>query len=319
MNGHILVIKTGALGDIVIARPAIEAIRDHHPGAAITVLTTPAYAALVALIPEIRVTAFHRKGWIHACRLRRWLRASRFDVAYDLQGSRHARRAADWSGAPVLHRLPPERPAEHACARLGRLLRDAGLTPPAVPPRWPAPAEARSRMADWMAAQGFDPQRLVLVHAGTSRRWPTKRWPPAHFAALARRLAGDGMQIAWIGGPDDAALNRRLVKAAGTGTVATLDIPCLLALAERACLGIGNDSGPMHLMAAAGLPVYGLFGPTDWRRSHAVGQRDRALHIDVDCGPCHRRRCPRRHRHRCMTDLDVETVWRAINEQTRDG
>jgi ADP-heptose:LPS heptosyltransferase len=77
----------------------------------------------------------------------------------------------------------------------------------------------------------------------------------------------------------------------------------LAALGRRAEFAVVNDSAPMHILSASPLPVYALFGPTDWRRSHGLGQAERVLLNPVACSPCHRPVCPPGYDHRCLSEL----------------
>jgi ADP-heptose:LPS heptosyltransferase len=312
--GTILVIKLGALGDVVLALPPVARIQAAHPGRCITVLTAPEYAPLFAALPDVDVVAFPRKGFIPMARLLRWLFAQRVEVVYDLQGSLRSRIMTLLTQAPVrvggsaafaYTHAPPKADATrlHACDRLNRLLATVGIEP--ADPYWRMqvlPA-AQSRVTDWLHGHGLAEQSLVLLHAGSSPRWPSKRWPAAHFRELALALAGRGLHVIWLGGADDAELNRTLGSATGTDASGEFSYPELAALARHAEFAVTNDSGPMHMLATAGLPVYACFGPTDWRRSHAQGQAERVLTSDADCSPCQLQVCPPQRRHVCMRDL----------------
>jgi ADP-heptose:LPS heptosyltransferase len=146
------------------------------------------------------------------------------------------------------------------------------------------------------------------MHAGASERWPSKRWEAASYAALAQTLQGRGFTVIWIGGVADRAVNRRLAAETGIDATAAFSFMELLALGRHACFAVVNDSGPMHLLAAAALPVYAFFGPTDWRRSHAPGQQRYILHHAVQCSPCFLPECPPEHGHRCLRAISPATV-----------
>lgn len=317
--GTILVIKLGALGDVVLALPHIARIQAAHPGRCITVLTAPEYAPLFAALPGIDVVAFPRKGFIAMVRLLRWLFAQRIEVVYDLQGSSRSRIMTLLTQAPVrvggsvafaYTHAPPVAAAAwlHACDRLNRLLATVGIEPADPDWRMPVLPDAQSRVNDWLRGHGLSEQLLVLLHAGSSLRWPSKRWPATYFRELSQALAGQGLQVIWIGGADDTELNRTLASATGTDTSGEFSYPELAALARHAVFAVTNDSGPMHILAAAGLPVYAFFGPTDWRRSHAPGQQQHVLTHPVSCSPCQLRICPPKRRHACMRDLSPARV-----------
>ncbi len=317
--GTILVIKLGALGDVVLALPPIARIQAAHPGRCITVLTAPEYAPLFAALPGIDVVAFPRKGFMAMVRLLRWLFAQRVEVVYDLQGSLRSRIMTLLTQAPTriggsaafaYTHAPPANDATrpHACDRLNRLLATVGIEPTDPDWRMPVLPDVQSRVDGWLQGRGLAEQSLVLLHAGSSPRWPSKRWPAAYFNELSQALAGHGLHVIWIGGADEAELNRALASATGTDAGEEFSYPELAALARRAVFAVTNDSGPMHILAAVGLPVYAFFGPTDWRCSHAQGQAERVLTSDAECSPCQLRVCPPQRGHACMHDLSPARV-----------
>jgi ADP-heptose:LPS heptosyltransferase len=204
----------------------------------------------------------------------------------------------------------------HAFDALNRLLRCAGIKPVTPGLRLEAGETARQRVADWLQAHEVRDTRLALVHAGSSERWLSKRWDEQHYAELAKQLEARDCAVVWIGGEPDRALNRRLSSLAGLDATGAFDFRQLIALGEQAAFAVASDSGPMHILAAAGLPVYAFFGPTDWRRSHAPGQQDRVLTHAVPCSPCHLPVCPPGRRHRC---LDAISPAEVIERLEKDG
>ncbi len=103
-------------------------------------------------------------------------------------------------------------------------------------------------------------------------------------------------------------MNGRLAGHTGMDATAVFSFTGLLALAGHAAFAVTNDSGPMHVLSAAGLPVYAFFGPTDWRRSHALGQAARVLLNPVPCSPCQLPVCPPERRHACLRGITPESV-----------
>lgn len=318
MTARILIIKWGALGDVVVSSPHIRTILEAHREAEPALLTAPAFAPLFAGHPRLEVVAFPRKGARAMWSAQRWVRDQRFAAVYDLQGSNRSRILTLLSGAPKRVGLGPRwiythRPAgddvrEHIFLRLNRLLEGAGL--PAAEPRprlWPAAAE-RQAVQDRLTAEGLAARPFALLHAGSSARWPSKRWEAEHFAALARGIEAAGVAVLWIGGPDEAELNRTLAAQAGRDMTGAFSIPGLTELASRARFAVVNDSGPMHLLSAADIPVYAFFGPTDWRRHHAIGQAGRVFTHPVECSPCYLGECPPERRHVCLAEIGPAQV-----------
>lgn len=292
MSERILVIKLAALGDIVQAFGPFAAIRAHHPGAHITLLTTPPYAELARLSPwfdavwtDGRPAASDLRGlW----RLGRRLRAARFDRVYDLQtSSRSSRyrllvgRGAEWSGIARGASHPhanPLRDLMHTIERQRDQLEMAGIRD------FPAPD------LTWLDGDIADlglPPRFALLVPGASPLRPGKRWPVAHYAALA---AGLDCPVAVVGGASEGPLAAAILAAAPGGTDLTgrTSLARLGAVARRAAFAVGNDTGPTHLIAAAGCPTLALFGAESdpalcapRGRAVAVLQRDSLARLTV--------------------------------------
>ncbi len=323
---RILVIKLGALGDVILALPHVRRIVAAHPDASVTLLTAPEYADIVTGEPGLAVTAFRRRGLVEMSRLLAWLRRQRFGVVYDLQGSLRSRIMTRVSGArrrigrraDTAYTHAPDAAGNtlHAFDELNLLLDCAGIEP-AVPRLDLEPgAPARQVVADWLHDHDLPQARLVLVHAGSSERWLSKRWDEKHYLDLAQLLEARQCRVLWIGAAPDRELNRRLSSVAGLDATAAFDLRQLVALGQQAAFAVVSDSGPMHILAAAGLPVYAFFGPTDWRRSHAPGQAGRVLTNPVPCSPCHLPVCPSEKRHRCLDAISPADV---ITRLEKDG
>lgn len=321
MGDRTLIIKMGALGDVVLCTPQIERIIEAHAGE-VWLLTSPPFAPLFAGHPRLRVVVFPRQGARAMWAAWRWVRGQRFDAVYDLQGSDRSRALTLLSGAGRRVGIAPRwvythGPAtddirDHVFPRLNRLIESAGL--PAAEPRprlWPAAAEQQAVSAR-LAAEGLAERPFALLHAGSSTRWLSKRWEPEHFLALARGIETAGVAALWIGGPDEAELNRVLAAQAGRDMTGAFSIPGLIEVARRARFAVVNDSGPMHLLSAAGIPVYAFFGPTDWRRHHAIGQGERVFVHPVECSPCYLGACPPERQHACLAQIAPEQVLQRL-------
>ncbi len=260
----ILVIRLGALGDFVQSFGPFAAIRAHHPGARIVLLTTPPFADLARRSPWFdEVWSEGRPAW-HDPRavlgLRRRLRGARFGRVYDLQTSGRSSRyrwlvglGVEWSGVARGASHPhdnPDRDALHTIERQREQLEAAGIT------HFPAPA------LDWLAADpgGFClPPDFALLVPGASPQRPGKRWPEARFAAFA---AASPIPCVVLGGKAEVAMAAQIADAApGTINLAgRTSFAEIAALARRARFALGNDTGPTHLVAAAGCPTLALFG-----------------------------------------------------------
>ncbi len=264
---RILVIRLGALGNIVQSLGPFAAIRAHHRGAAITVLTRAAYANWLAAAPYFdRVWIDDAPAWWNFAgwrRLRQRLVAGGFARVYDLQTSGRSSRyfalfprgaRPEWSGIArgCSHPDPdPARDTRHDLARQRGQLRAAGIADvPDADLAWTGGDLARFRL----------PPGVALLVPGSAPHRVAKRWPVAHYRAAARALAAGGLIPVIVGGADE----RTLGQAIATDTPARdltgqTTLGEVAALARAAALAIGNDTGPMHLIAAAGCRAVVLF------------------------------------------------------------
>jgi len=275
---RILVIKLSALGDVLLAFPAFDRIRAAHPDADVTLLTTGPYAALAAAGPWFdAVEADGRpRGLAGTLALVGRMRRRRYDVVYDLQGNDRTNALFQalrpfpprWSGVAFGCALPhrnPDRRRMHTLERQAEQLRDAGIWPdaPTAPGAAPAPNVAwmLARERAVPAAALGEGRPVALLVPGAAPHRPAKRWPADRYADLARRLDALGLAVQLVGGPAEAALAQDIASAApGARNLAgRTDFAGIAALGAGAALAVGNDTGPMHLIAAAGAPSVCLF------------------------------------------------------------
>ena len=314
---NILIIKLGALGDVVMATPLIEAIQQHHHDATCHLLTTPAYAPIFAAWPNLTVTAMPRRGWRNMLRAMRFVRALDCAAIYDLQGNDRSALWCATSGAPIRignhtrypythHPHAPWTGQMHIFARMLEVLAAAGITSVGAVPQLPLTDNERSRVRQWIVDHELTPDAFAILHAGASAARPEKRWP--YFEALGRRLNDAGIVPVWIGAEAERAENRRLgTSAGGIDACGAFSISELAELGRCARFAITNDSGPMHVLAASGIPVFGLFGPSDWRRNHTLGQADNVIACVETCAEfAGERTAP------CLDRVPVELVWQRL-------
>jgi ADP-heptose:LPS heptosyltransferase len=265
----ILVIKLGALGDFVQALGPFAAIRRHHAGDRVTLLTTPPFADLAhasgyfdAVETCGRPRALDLKDWV---RLLRVLNTG-YKRVYDLQTSDRSSlyhsligfpfsRAPEWSGIAIgaSHRhADPKRDYMHTIDRQRDQLAQAGVADVPLPDiTW-----VKADVARFALTAPY----LLMVPGGSAHR-PEKRWPAERFAALARRLLAAGITPVLLGAGGEAALLGAIAEAVpGTRNLADrTSFVEIVALARGARAAVGNDTGPMHLIAATGIPVVALF------------------------------------------------------------
>ena len=313
-----LIVRFGALGDVVLATPLLRAIARAHPAAAVTFVTKAAWAPLLAGHPHVaRVEALapgesvralaarlRRTAWAHRLDLHGSLRsrALRALVGGRWRGCRkpRLRRAVRvWTGAPVTT-IP------HVAEQYFAAARDLGVVPDGDPAYVaPGPADAAR------AAPLRPPDPYVVLVPGAAHA--TKRWPTGHWNRLAVLLEGRGLATVVAGAADDAGR----VTAPGTASACGLGLGPTAALLRGAAAVVAGDTGLMHLATAVAAPVVALYGPTDPALGYAP-YRARAVVLarDLACRPCStygRAHCPLRH-HRCMIDLTPDEVARAVQD-----
>ena len=269
-GGKILVIKLGALGDFALAMGPFAAIRRHHVGARITLLTIPSLVELAQACgyfdevwSDSRPNAIDVCGWLA---LARRLKGGAFDRVYDLQTSDRSSlyfrlmsppfgKSPEWSGIArgASHRHGnPRRDFLHTIERQKEQLALAGIA--AVP--LPDLSWARADIGRF----DLHPPYVLLVPGSAPKR-PEKRWPETLFAQLAAQLVTRGLQPVLIGAASErgiiGAICRQVSAARDLcGQTSYLDI---VGLARGARGALGNDTGPMHLIAATGCRTVSLF------------------------------------------------------------
>jgi ADP-heptose:LPS heptosyltransferase len=274
----VLVIKLSAVGDFVLAFPAFERIRQAHRDAKITLLTTPPFEALARSSPffdrvEIDGRPDGPAGWLALIARLRW---AKYDRIYDLQNSGRTNLyfqglrpfPPEWSGTAIgaSHRhRNPNRGSMHALERQAEQLQVAGIWPEAPT----APLSAAPPDISWILnkspaarpIQATNPRPVVLLIPGSSAHRPEKRWPIDHYARLAERLQAEGFDIVVIGTLQESQLAHAIQRRAPRARDLTgrTDFAQIAAYGARSALAVGNDTGPVHLIAAAGAPTIALF------------------------------------------------------------
>jgi ADP-heptose:LPS heptosyltransferase len=255
---NILFITATRIGDAVLSTGLLGWLIERYPGAEVTIACGPAAAPLFSELPGLRRVLVVRKRQASLHWLRLWSSCAgrRWDLVVDLRRS-----ALAWFLRAGERRLPPKSDATiHRVALLGRTL---GLEPPPAPRLWIAP-----RHED--AAARLLPSGQPILALAPTANWAAKIWPAARFAELGRRLTAPGAPLAGAavvvtGGRGEEDLARPVLEAVPAAQRIDLfgqDLLTAAAVFRRSALFIGNDSGLMHLAAAAGVPTLGLFGPT---------------------------------------------------------
>lgn len=334
---RILIVKLGSIGDIVHTLPSLAALRRALPRAEISWVVERRAAEILRDNPILdRLIEVDTKV------LRRWpvsgetllaprqqlrrLRASAFESALDFQGLLKSALIARLSGAKRIYgfarealREPPSRflltKTVHVPLRAHVIVKNLALVEGAlgIPvPTNPAEFEfpiattpAHETEAD-EAAAGID-ERFAILNPGGG--WPTKLWSAERFGVLADELwTHHGLSSLITYGPGERELAETVLSASRSGKARAVSpsLKGFYALAKRASLYVGGDTGPTHLAVAAGAPVAGLFGPTEWWRNGSPRPEDICIErSDISCRTdCHRRACSQ---WICM-DISVEQV-----------
>jgi heptosyltransferase-2 len=318
---EVLVVRFGSLGDVILTTPLVRAIRRAHPDARITYLTKPAYGPLLATDPNVSSVVTLEPGE-RVTALARRLRGTRWDHRLDLHGSlrsaalrrllggrwgtwsrRRARRnLLIWLG---VDRLSPPVPVAERYFEAARAL---GVSPDHGPAEVHTTPDADARAA------ALVPGRPYVVLCPGAAHW-NKRWPPAHWGAVARALVARGTTVVGVG----TAAERALLDLPGVVSGFGEGLGVAAALLRGARAVVANDSGLMHLATAVGTPVVALFGPTSPLFGYAPYRSPGVvLEVPLPCRPCTAfggPHCPMRH-HRCMIDLDPARVLAALETLT---
>ncbi len=263
----ILVIKHSALGDFVLATGPMMAIRAHHPNAHITLLTTKTFAGwgrdcgwFNDVVIDSRPPISQFKQWLD---LRADMRGRKFDMVYDLQTSGRTNfyfyfwqpHSMNWNGAAKLASYPhtnPNRARMHTTDRHREQLAIAGIEN--VPPP----------NLDWMQADTAKfqlPENYVLLVPGGSAHRPQKRWPVEHYIKAAEYIKSQGMTPVLLGSTADQDVVDPIANAcpAAVNLLNKTNFAEIVALGRGAACAIGNDTGPMHMIAPTGCPSIVLF------------------------------------------------------------
>jgi len=274
---RILFISSTRIGDAVLSTGLLDHLMRAHPGARFTIVCGRVAEGVFRRMPQLeRLISVEKRPYsLHWLEIWGAVAFARWDLVVDLRASAIAWLL--WTRARKI--IQGGRRPGHRLAHLAALL---GVTPPPLPVIWTAPEDNARAAALLPAGRPW----LVL---GPTANWHRKVWPAERFAELALRLtapdgAFPGAGIAILGGPGDQ--ERSMATPVLTALpqaldlVGKLELPEVAAVLARAAMFIGNDSGLMHLAAAAGAPTIGLFGPTPSDEYGPAGPKAQAVLAD---------------------------------------
>ncbi|KCZ55665.1 hypothetical protein HY29_11100 [Hyphomonas beringensis] len=317
----VLVIKLSALGDFVLSLGAMKAVREAHPKARITLLTTPPYKEFAELCPYVDEveTDGRPEGMKATAALIQRIRKAKYDIIYDFQTSGRTKnyytalnrtgRPPLWSGhhekAAFFHDNA-DRKTMHSIDRLAEQLEVAGVAPGG---RWLGNSSPKPDLS-WVRPKLRDAPRLqpayfsleqpyMLLIPGASAHREAKRWPVENYAELAKRVAERGITPVIIGGKAEGQLAQEIVRKEPRAKSLTTrtDLFQIVTLAEKALFVVGNDTGPMHMAAIAGAPGIALFALNESNPDHAAPRG--AKTIIINSAPT-------------LAELSVDDVWQSV-------
>jgi heptosyltransferase II len=319
------------LGDAVMTTPALGAVRAAFPEDVLTLVARPAVAELFRHHPHVDEIVVYDKPGKHAgaagtVRLARELRRRRCGRAILFQNAFNAALLAFLAGVPdrwgyatdgrrfLLSRavaVTEEALSLHHVEYYLRLVSDLGIPRPASPAmRLHVTDAERAAMRARLAGLGVPEERRILGINPGATYGSAKRWYPERFAAAADALSEEwGAAVVLMGtrpempiaGEIAAAMRRRPVDLSGRTSVREL-----MALLSLCTFLVTNDSGPMHIAAAEGVPLAAVFGPTNPRTTSPWTPLAKVVRVDVDCSPCLLRKCDRGHE--CMRGVTADMV-----------
>lgn len=339
---HILCIRLDYLGDVLMCTPAMRALRDSAPGRRLTLLSSPAGAAVASFIPELDAALAFQAPWMkHGARqdanavpaMAETLRAGRFDAAVIFttysQSALPAAMLCQMAGIPLrlahcrenpyqllsdwLPETEPQQQVRHEVRRQLDLVASIGCRAADERLSFSVPDADMAWARAALAQCDIGPDaRWVLMHPGATAA--SRRYPPAQWAQALRLLAADGMQAVFTGGADEGVLIDGIREAANTpshslaGQATLGQLGALIALAP---VMVSNNTGPAHIAAALGTPLVDLYALTN--PQHTPWQSpSRVLYHDVACRNCYRSVCPQGH-HDCLARVEPAQVAEAVH------
>lgn len=267
-----------------------------------------------------------REGWGQQFACYQSLRQARFDGVVDLtDGDRSAfltywtgagvrlgfNRENRWRGKLYTHVLPSAYGSMHMVDYHAQALPALGISDPVGNPEWYLRPEDHEQGDHLMASLQIGQAPLVLLHPPA--RYANKAWPLERFAALADWLADHGAVVALIGHQSEMMIGQHIVnltRSKPRNVMGQTGLRQLAAVMKRSALFIGNDGGPMHMAAAVGCPVLGLFGPSDPYVWGPRGENVSVIYKGLDCEKYCHDECSRGE-EACMRQISVEEVCRA--------
>ncbi len=319
-RARLLIVGPNWVGDMVMAEPVVSALSRARPDRTVDMLAPPHVLEVAARMPDIGALiplpfSPHAPHFGPRWALGRTLRG-RYETAVILPNSFLSALVPWFAGVPERRGYRTE--LRHLL--VNRPVRETGPGSRRVPFRSyqhvaGVTAAAAPRLRVDQAQQAEALQRFGLREGCFVALFPgaeggsAKRWPVAHFSGLARLLLDEGLGVAVLGSPRDRAVTGAVCRdapgAVDMGGRTSLGLAVDLIAAARGA--VGNDTGLMHVAAATGVPVLGLYGPTAPDETPPLSALGATISLGLPCAPCRARTCPLGH-HRCMSELLPQMV-----------
>ncbi|MFN0158566.1 MAG: glycosyltransferase family 9 protein [Bacteroidota bacterium] len=320
----ILVIKLRAVGDVLLSTIVLKNLRLAFPDTELDFLTEPPSDDIIRGNPNVNGLLIYDRSSMSGLGLIRLVRNRGYDLVIDLFGNPRTALVTRLSGARyrvgykfrgrtyAYNILVEPRGGEvhntqfnlDALERIGVAIQDRNLY-------FPIASADEEYVQGFLAESQLTGRRLIALNTGGG--WYTKRWPIERFAKLADRISetlNATVVLTW--GPGQLEEVRQVAGMMQNSAFIPppTTLPQLGALLKKCTVVISNDSGPMHITAAVGVPVLGIFGPTNTKLQGPYGDRHMVIRNEsVECLGCNLTTCP--IKHPCMQELSVETVYSA--------
>ncbi len=328
---RILIIKIGAIGDVILVTPSLRVIRNAFPEASITVLLGAEARRVLKKCPYIDdIILYDRSGNDYGpkgfFRVGEKIRKADFDMSVDFQNNRASHLLAWLGSVPKRYGYNNRKlgflinqPLRRFKIDVGpveeqfRVLKKAGVNTAGASKRlevWPS-KEDFSYVDEFLSREWVSDEHLLVgVNIGGS--WRTKRWPLKYFARLSDMLSLRGVRIVITASEEEKDLSEdftRMTRAKVIDASGKTTIMQLAALIKRCKVFVTGDSAPMHLASSVGTDFIALFGPTDPRRHFEPTPRGIVVKKEVKCAPCYRERC---RKMECMKKISPDEIYKLI-------
>ncbi len=328
----VLIVAPSWIGDTILAQPLFRRLHDKHLGLVLDAFAPPWAAPVLERMREVRrviPNPFAHGEFNLAGRWRagRELAREGYDTAIVLPNSWKSALLPCFAGIPqrigfrgearrgLLNRIHryDEAALPQLAQRYALLAEEIGATIPAPLAEPHLEVNAESVRAT-LAALGLAASPAPVAFCPGAEYGPAKRWPAAHFAELARRLAQADFPVWLVGSAKDAPVGAEIEQLSGgacRNLCGSTDLAQAIDLLSCARRVVSNDSGLMHVAAALGRPLVALYGSSSPAYTPPLSKQARILSLGLECSPCFKRECPLGH-FKCLNDLTPEHVFDAM-------